>query len=257
MKLNKKKITASLTVAFMALAMVAPVSENQNSRPENSTSMIQTLEASAASYSTGQFKINTKSGCNVRKGAGTKYGILGSAKNGTSFTVTKVSGSWGYGSIKCTNGYKTGWVCLDYCSKTPNPDDSGKKPASKVVKYSKSRQGNQSLSKNFKVKEFACKDGSDTIYIDNQLVWYLQKIRDNYGKPVIINSAYRTSSYNKKVGGATNSYHMKGMAADIRISGVSPKTLASYAKSIGIKGVGTYKSFVHVDTRTYKSYWNG
>lgn len=284
MKLNKKKITASLTVAFMALAMVTPVSENQNSRPENSTStmqtlesdntpaidltifsqkpisVIQTLKASAASYSTGQFKINTKSGCNVRKGAGTKYGILGSATNGTSFTVTKVSGSWGYGELKCTNGYRTGWVCLDYCSKISNPspsDDSGKKPASKVVKYSKSRQGNQSLSKNFKVKEFACKDGSDTIYIDNQLVWYLQKIRDNYGKPVVINSAYRTSSYNKKVGGATNSYHMKGMAADIRISGVSPKTLASYAKSIGIKGVGTYKSFVHVDTRTSKSYWNG
>lgn len=113
------------------------------------------------------------------------------------------------------------------------------------------------MSKNFKVKEFACNDGSDTIYIDNQLVWYLQKIRDNYGKAVIINSAYRTSSYNKKVGGATNSYHIKGMAADIRINGVSPKTLAAYAKSIGIKGVGTYKNFVHVDTRTYKSYWNG
>lgn len=52
---------------------------------------------------------------------------------------------------------------------------------------------------------------------------------------------------------------MKGMAADIYISGVSPQNLANYAKSIGIKGVGTYKSqgFVHVDTRTSKYYWNG
>ncbi|MDE5755292.1 MAG: DUF882 domain-containing protein [Oscillospiraceae bacterium] len=229
---------------------------------QNPISIFQTLEASAASYTTGQYKINTKSGCNVRKEAGTKSVVLGAATNGTSFTVSKVSGSWGYGAVKCTNGTKTGWVCLDYCSKTsPSPSNnssnSNNKPASKVVKYSKSKDGNKYLSKNFKVKEFACKDGSDTIYVDNQLVWYLQQIRDHYGKAVVINSAYRTSSYNKKVGGATNSYHVKGMAADIRISGVAPKTLAAYAKSIGIKGAGTYSSFVHVDTRTYQSYWNG
>lgn len=69
-----------------------------------------------------------------------------------------------------------------------------------MVKYSKAKDGNKYLSKNFKVKEFACKDNSDTIYIDNQLVWYLQQIKDHYGKAVVINSAYRTFSYNKKVG---------------------------------------------------------
>ncbi|MDE6777617.1 MAG: DUF882 domain-containing protein [Oscillospiraceae bacterium] len=202
----------------------------------------------------------------IRKDAGTNYASLGGVVNGTSFSVSKINGSWGYtSSIKSSNGkLVSGWICLDYCSKittsstkTTTNTVSNSKPASKIVRYSKSKQGNQSLSKNFKVKEFACKDGSDTVYIDNQLVWYLQKIRDNYGKAVVINSAYRTSSYNKKVGGATNSYHIKGMAADIRISGVSPKTLAAYAKSIGIKGVGTYSSFVHIDTRTVKSYWNG
>lgn len=76
------------------------------------------VSASAASYSTGTYVINTKSGCNVRTGAGTGYNIVGAASNGVTFTVTKTSGSWGYtSSINCTNGKRSGWVCLDYCYK--------------------------------------------------------------------------------------------------------------------------------------------
>ena len=58
-------------------------------------------------------------------------------------------------------------------------------------KYSKAKDGNKQLSTNFKVREFACKDGSDAILIDDELVKLLQKIRDHFGKPVVINSAYR------------------------------------------------------------------
>ena len=70
--------------------------------------------------------------------------------------------------------------------------------------YSLERDGEKSLSKNFKVKEFRCKDGSDPIFIDSELVEILQKVRDHFGSPVIINSAYRTAAYNlrKMVGGA-------------------------------------------------------
>lgn len=76
------------------------------------------ITASAASYSTGTYKVTTSSGVNVRSGAGTSYSIVGAASNGTSFTVSKTSGSWGYtNSIKCTNGVRSGWVSLDYCSK--------------------------------------------------------------------------------------------------------------------------------------------
>lgn len=125
-----------------------------------------------------------------------------------------------------------------------------------VKTYSKSKNGNTYLSKNFQVKEFACKDGSDKILIDLDLVNYLQKIREHFGKSITINSGYRTPSYNKKVGGATNSYHTKGQAADIVVSGVSPKEVAKYAESIGIKGIGLYSSFVHIDTRTSKYFWN-
>lgn len=124
-----------------------------------------------------------------------------------------------------------------------------------VQQFSKSRDGKIQLSENFKVKEFACKDNSDKILIDVTFVkTHLQDIRTHFGKPVIVNSAYRTESYNRYVGGAKNSYHMKGRAFDISIKGVSPQEIAKYAASIGIPGVIQYNTFVHVDSRDTK-YW--
>ena len=98
--------------------------------------------------------------------------------------------------------------------------------------YSLERDGEKSLSKNFKVKEFRCKDGSDPIFIDSELVEILQKVRDHFGKPVIINSAYRTAAYNlsKKVGGAKFSQHQYGKAADIYIQGILITKLAEYVE---------------------------
>lgn len=124
-----------------------------------------------------------------------------------------------------------------------------------VLTYSKQRDGNLSLSANFKVKEFACKDGSDTILIDVDFVRnYLQNIREHFGAPVTINSAYRTSAYNTKVGGAKNSYHTKGQAFDIAVKGHSPYEVAKYAQALGINGIIQYNTFVHVDSRATK-YW--
>ena len=127
-----------------------------------------------------------------------------------------------------------------------------------VKGYSKSKQGNVKLSTNFTVKEFACKDGSDIVFIAPDLVNILQKIRTHFGKAVTINSAYRTPTYNKKVGGATNSQHVYGTAADIVVSGVSPKKVAAYVETILPKGgIGIYSTFTHVDVRENKSRWNG
>lgn len=44
----------------------------------------------------------------------------------------------------------------------------------------------------------------------------LNFIREKFGRPIIVNSAYRTPEVNKKVGGAKRSLHMQGRAADIR-----------------------------------------
>ena len=50
--------------------------------------------------------------------------------------------------------------------------------------YSLKKDGNIKLSSNFKVKEFACQDGTDPIFIDSELVEILQKIRTHFKKPV-------------------------------------------------------------------------
>lgn len=125
--------------------------------------------------------------------------------------------------------------------------------------YSKTKDGDKKLSDNFKVKEFACSDGSDPIFVAPKLVTILQKIRKHFGKPVHINSAYRTVSKNKAVGGASYSQHLYGIAADIRIDGVSPKEVAKYAETLlpTSGGIGIYSTFTHVDVREVKSRWNG
>ena len=135
--------------------------------------------------------------------------------------------------------------------------------------YSLARDGNKKLSANFAVREFACKDGSDPIFIDSELVELLQKIRDHFGKPVVINSAYRTAAYNlsKKVGGAKFSQHQYGKAADIYIQGVLITKIADYVNTLmpDRGGIGTYPSkpgvrdcaFVHVDVRKDKGRWKG
>ena len=130
-----------------------------------------------------------------------------------------------------------------------------------VKTYSKRKSGNAKLSANFLVKEFACNDGSDTILIDTELVTLLQKIRNHFGKPVTITSAYRTPSYNAKVGGVRNSYHTQGIAADIVVKGVTPHTVAQYVEYIIPRsgGIGEYGkskgNFTHVDVRANRSRW--
>ena len=125
--------------------------------------------------------------------------------------------------------------------------------------YSLKKDGNLSLTKNFKVKEFRCKDGSDVVFVSPELVDILQKVRDHFKKPVKINSAYRTPPYNKKVGGALYSQHQYGTAADIVITGVAPSKVADYLETLipGTGGIGRYKTFTHVDVRKLKSRWIG
>lgn len=119
-----------------------------------------------------------------------------------------------------------------------------------IQTFSLKADGEKQLSENFKVKEFRCKDGSDKILIDVDFVrTKLQDIRTHFGVPVTINSAYRTESYNVKVGGAKSSYHMKGQAFDIVVKGRTPQEVARYAHSIGVKGVIQYNTFTHIDSR--------
>ena len=113
------------------------------------------------------------------------------------------------------------------------------------------------LSTNFKSTEFDCHGSGccSSTKVDENLVKYLQQIRNHFGKAVNINSGYRCSKHNASIGGASKSNHMNGEAADIRIDGKTPLELAQYAESIGILGIGVYSWGIHIDTRTTKYFW--
>ena len=111
----KKFIAIAATTLTMCTMFTPASTDNKNDDISSSNSIIQLITSDAAGYSTGTYKVNTSSGINVRSGAGTNNSKVGAATNGTKFNITKVNGDWGYTkSIKCTNGTKSGWVCLTY-----------------------------------------------------------------------------------------------------------------------------------------------
>ena len=116
---------------------------------------------------------------------------------------------------------------------------------------------NIQLTANFNMREFQCKDGSRQVVISSHLLAKLQGLRNLVKRPVVITSAYRNRSHNSAVGGATNSRHLTGEAADIKIEGLYPDEVAQLAESIGFTGIGIYRSFTHVDVRPTPARWNG
>lgn len=82
----------------------------------------------------------------------------------------------------------------------------------------------------------------------------------HFGAAVHINSGYRTVSYNATVENSSKtSQHCNGLAADIRVDGISPAAVADYAEQLlgDHGGVGRYSSFTHIDTRSDKTRWKG
>lgn len=137
--MKRSKRMTGIALAGMMMLSAVTVPQTLPEEVQESYSIVQTIEAEAASYTTGTYRVNTSSGSNVRKGAGTGYSRVGAATNGTEFKVTKVSGSWGYTpSIKCTNGTRSGWVCLTYAKKiSPAPAPATSAKFQKAYDYAK------------------------------------------------------------------------------------------------------------------------
>ena len=129
-----------------------------------------------------------------------------------------------------------------------------------VKEYSLKKDGETNLSEHFQVKEFACKDNSDKILIDMDLIPILETIRNYFNAPTYIMSGYRTEEYNKKVATSKESQHCLGKAVDIRVAGVSPISVALMCEYTLLKdkgGIGLYKGqgFTHIDTREKMTRW--
>lgn len=114
--------------------------------------------------------------------------------------------------------------------------------------------------------ELACKDGpGHTPGTPYPMEWradltravklatLFEEIREKWGKPIQILSAYRTPEYNRRIGGANASQHKQGRALDLRPpEGVTVEEFYKrirYDRPKSLGGIGLYKTFVHVDVR--------
>lgn len=144
--------------------------------------------------------------------------------------------------------------------KATDNEPKGEKPMVEINAYSLKKDGNKYLTKHFRVREFACQDGSDPVFVARELPVVCEYIRMRCGTGINVNSAYRTPAHNKKVGGVTDSQHLYGTAADLKKpTGITPAKMASFAREImpNWGGVGIYDWGIHVDVRDEKADWNG
>lgn len=129
-----------------------------------------------------------------------------------------------------------------------------------VRSYSLAAEGDSQAAPHFKVREFACKDGSDPVFVSPRLAGVLEAIRTHFGAPVTITSGYRTPAHNAATRGSSpRSQHLYGLAADIQVEGAVPDAVAAYAETLlpDAGGIGIYDTFTHIDVRSQKNRWRG
>ena len=122
----------------------------------------------------------------------------------------------------------------------------------------------------YKITNFSIDENTMGRKIPDKLLWnilptirVLQELRNKFDKPIIINSTYRSISYNKLVGGSKNSLHLEFNAIDF--TGEDKTVLKSlflqlhiwdkeyhfkFLPKAGSMGIGFYENrFIHLDTR--------
>lgn len=102
------------------------------------------------------------------------------------------------------------------------------------------------IAPHFDRSEFACPGGAHTP-VDVGLAGRLEVLRGLVGSPCIVVSGYRTPEHNQAVGGAPQSLHLWGMAADLP-AGWASQQQATQAGFTGI-GLNAAGQVVHVDVR--------
>ena len=114
------------------------------------------------------------------------------------------------------------------------------------------------LSPHFSRKEFECRC-CGRLVLDDNLLDGLEALRKLAGVPVVVNAGYRCRQHNQEVGGVPNSQHTQGLAADIRLPGLSLQRMYELALEVpqfSRGGIGAYDGdFLHVDVRDHRARW--
>jgi hypothetical protein len=81
--------------------------------------------------------------------------------------------------------------------------------------------------------------------------------RHRLGRPLRINSAYRSPAYNRTISGASKSIHVLGGALDLSGSPATLHRIVTEMRAEGLfrGGIGRYKTFTHVDVRGKNADW--
>ena len=121
------------------------------------------------------------------------------------------------------------------------------------------------ITKNFRLEEFNCRDGTSvpSEFVPNviELCANLQILRDYLQVPIHINSGYRTEYHNHMVGGAEHSQHLLAKAADITCRDFTPAQVADTIELLIREGhmknggLGRYRGFTHYDVRNDMARW--
>lgn len=85
------------------------------------------------------------------------------------------------------------------------------------------------------------------LYVDPMTALRFDCLRAMWGKPLIINSSFRSDAHNISVHGENNSMHKEGRAFDIRMPPEEQEAFIALARKMGFTGIGQYDHFVHLD----------
>lgn len=174
--------------------------------------------------------------------------VAGWAADSPSKTRVAVDGDFGPGTKAAVKRFQGA-----YGLKTSGVADSATRKALDKLEASDG-------TAHFKYSEFHSKDGAglgggkvgkaEVKENVRRMAYKLEAVRKKAGNaPITINSGFRSIKHNSSVGGASNSQHMYGIAADIVISGKSVAQANTIARTSGFSGIIKYGSFNHVDSR--------
>lgn len=116
------------------------------------------------------------------------------------------------------------------------------------------------LSPNFTLAELTHSETAERLGLDNtpdekvkatlvRLARMLEEVRHLLGRPIMVNSAYRSPEVNKAIGSKPTSQHCLGCAADIRVPGLTPNDIVKLVIKSTIQYdqiIREFDSWVHI-----------